>query len=234
MLDFLGTFATIALIVFVVGALLVFLDLPRPARLWLAGALGLWVGVAAAGSPAGWAATARPFPLIGLFVVAPLLAAAAAARFAPARRAMLGLPLTLLVGLNVGRAFAVLFLLLEAEGRLSGPFPQSAAWGDIITGLVAIPLLGWARDPARHATALHLWNAFGMLDLVAAIGLGVMSADGSRLQVFPGPGSEAMQHLPWSFVPTVLVPLWMILHAIVFAKLRQAVPTLSPSPRGHG
>jgi hypothetical protein len=68
---------------------------------------------------------------------------------------------------------------------------------------------------------LHLWNAFGMLDLIAAIGLGVMSAGGSRLQVFPGPGSEAMQHLPWSFVPTVLVPLWMIMHVIIWAKLRR-------------
>jgi hypothetical protein len=42
------------------------------------------------------------------------------------------------------------------------------------------------------------------------------------LQIFAGPGSEAMQHLPWSFVPTVLVPLWMILHAIIWVKLRRA------------
>jgi hypothetical protein len=30
-----------------------------------------------------------------------------------------------------------------------------------------------------------------------------------------------MQHLPWSFVPTVLVPLWLILHAIIWAQLRR-------------
>ena len=141
---------------------------------------------------------------------------------ASARRAMLGLSLPLLVGLNIGRVFAVEFLMLAAAGRLSGPFPHSAAWGDIIAGVVALPLLWLARDPARHWTVLHLWNAFGMLDLIAAIGLGVMSATGSPLQVFAGPGSEAMQHLPWSFVPTVLVPLWMILHVIIWAKLRRA------------
>jgi len=28
-----------------------------------------------------------------------------------------------------------------------------------------------------------------------------------------------MQYLPWSFVPTVLVPFWLILHAIVFVQL---------------
>jgi hypothetical protein len=30
-----------------------------------------------------------------------------------------------------------------------------------------------------------------------------------------------MQHAPWSFVPTVLVPIWLILHAIIWAQLRQ-------------
>ena len=222
MLDFLGTVATATLIVFVISTLLVFIEASRAAKLWLAVLLGLWVGIAAAGSAAGWAATARPFPVMGLFLAAPLIAAALATAWPAARHAMLSLPLPLLVGLNIGRVFAVLFLLLGVAGRLSGPFPHSAGWGDIITGVVALPLIGLARDAARHRTVLHLWNAFGMLDLILAIAIGVMSAEGSPLQVFPGPGSEAMQHLPWAFVPTVLVPLWMILHAIVWAKLRRA------------
>ncbi|CAN5883080.1 hypothetical protein BH11PSE3_BH11PSE3_33290 [soil metagenome] len=228
MLDFLGTVATAGLIVFVVSALLVGVAAARSVKLVLSGGLGLWIGIAAAGGAAGWTATSRPFPLLGLFVAAPLAGAAIASAWPAARRALLSLPMPLLVGLNIGRAFAVLFLLLAAEGRLSGPFPYSAAWGDIITGAAALPLLWLARDSARHARLFHLWNAFGMLDLVVAIGLGVMSAAGSPLQVFGGPGSEAMQHLPWSFVPTVLVPLWMILHAIIWAKL------VSSSPRGRG
>jgi hypothetical protein len=195
MLDFLGTVATAALIVFVISTLLVFMEASRGAKLWLAALLGLWVGIAAAALATAWPA---------------------------ARRAMLSLSLPLLVGLNIGRVFAVEFLILAGEGRLSGPFPHSAGWGDIITGVVALLLLRLARDPARHRTVLHLWNAFGMLDLITAIGLGVMSATGSPLQIFAGPGSEAMQHLPWSFVPTVLVPLWMILHAIIWVKLRRA------------
>ena len=221
MLDFLGTVATAALIVFVISTLLVFMAASRGAKLWLAALLGLWVGVVAAGSAAGWAATARPFPIMGIFVATPLVAAALATAWPSARRAMLSLPLSLLVGLNIGRLFAVLFLLLAAAGRLSGPFPHSAGWGDIITGAAALPLLWLVRDAHRHRGVFHLWNAFGMLDLITAIGLGVMSAAGSPLQAFAGPGSEAMQHLPWSFVPTVLVPLWMILHAIIWVKLRR-------------
>ena len=65
----------------------------------------------------------------------------------------------------------------------------------------------------------------GAADLVLAIALGVTSADGSPLQLFAAPGSGAMQDLPWSFVPTVLVPLWLILHAIVAVRLaRRAKP----------
>ena len=221
MLDFLGTIATAGLMVFVVSTLLVHLETSRASKVVLAALLGLWIGVAAAAGGAGWMAIPRPVPVMGLFVAAPLLAAAIATAWPRARKAMLGLPLPLLVGLNIGRVFAVLFLLLAAQGRLSGPFPYSAAWGDIITGVLALPLLWLAMQPDRHGVVLHAWNAFGMLDLVAAIVLGVMSAANSIIQVFPPPGSEAMQHLPWSFVPSVLVPIWMIMHAIVFVRLRR-------------
>lgn len=222
MLDFLGTVATVALIIFIIATLLAVLDVSRETRIVMAALLGLWVGFAAAGSAAGWAALTRPFPIMSLFVVAPLAVAIIATAWPKARAAMLGLPLPLLVGMNVGRVFAVLFLLVAAEGRMSGPFPHSAGWGDIISGVVALPLIWLARDPARNKTVLHLWNAFAMLDLVVAIVLGVMSAPGSLLQVFPDPGSEAMTHLPLSFVPTVLVPMWMVLHAIIWVKLRRA------------
>jgi hypothetical protein len=224
MLDFVGTIVTTALMVFVVTALLVFMDISRSAKLTLAALLGLWIGLAAAASAAGWLSIPRPFPIMGIFVAAPLLAAAFAAAWPTARQAMLSLPLPLMVGLNIGRVAGVLFLLLAAEGRLSGPFPYSAGWGDIIAGALALPVLWLMRENGRHTTAIHLWNAFGMADLVMAIGLGVTSAANSPLGIFrDGAGSEAMQHLPWSFVPSVLVPIYMILHAIIWVRLRRPV-----------
>ncbi|HSS86455.1 MAG TPA: hypothetical protein VLL30_22100 [Reyranella sp.] len=222
MLDFVGTIVTAALMVLVVTALLVFMDISRSTKLIMAGFVGLWIGLAAAAGAAGWLAILRPFPVMGIFVAAPLLAAAIAAAWPAARQAMLSLPLPLMVGLNIGRVAGVLFLLLAAEGRLSGPFPYSAGWGDIIAGAVALPILWLMQETDRHTTAIHLWNAFGMADLVMAIGLGVTSAANSPLGIFrDGAGSEAMQQLPWSFVPTVLVPLYMILHAIIWVRLRR-------------
>jgi hypothetical protein len=223
MLDFVGTIVTAALMVFAVNAMLVFMDVSRRAKLVLAGIAGLWIGLCAAAGAAGMLAIAKPFPVVGIFVGLPPTAALIATAWPAARKAMLSVPMPLMIALNIGRVFAVLFLLLGVEGRLAGPFPHFAGWGDIITGVAAVPLLWLTTETGtRHTTVAAAWDLFGAADLVLAIALGVMSAEGSPLQVFhTAPGSEAMQYLPWSFVPTVLVPFWMILHAIIWAQLRR-------------
>jgi hypothetical protein len=223
MLDFIGMIVTAALMVLIVNTLTTFMDISRATRITLAAVSGVWIGLAAAVAGAGWLPISRPVPVVGLFVAAPLLAAALATAWPQARKAMLSIPMPVMVALNVVRVFAVLFLLLAAEERLSGPFPYSAAWGDIITGVVAVPVLLLLKDGrARYLPAIAAWNIFGTADLVLAIGFGVTSAEGSPLQLFSGPGSQAMQHAPWSFVPTVLVPIWLILHGIIAAQLRRA------------
>ena len=223
MLDFIGTIATAALMVLVVNAVIIFMNIPRGAKVTLAGMIGVWIGLAAAAAATGMITIARPFPVIGIFVAFPLAAAAVAATFPAARAAMLSVPMPLMIWLNIGRILAVLFFLLASEGRLSGPFPFFAGWGDIITGVAAILVSRLAlAGEARHATAIAAWNLFGTADLVNAIFLGVTSAPGSPLQLFDaGAGSEAMQQLPWSFIPTVLVPFYLIMHGIVWAQLRQ-------------
>jgi len=227
MLDFAGTVATTALILFAVTALIAFMRISDAAKLALVAGVGIYVGLAAAAGAAGWLAISRPFPAISVFVAGPLAAAVIASAFPAARAAMLSVPMPLMVGLNVGRVFAFMFLLLAAQGRLAGPFPYFAALGDIITGIAALWVMQIAVAPDKHAGAqarrtIAVWDLFGTADLVLAIFLGVTSAEGSPLQLFHSPpGSEAMQYLPWSFVPTVLVPLWLILHAIVWVKLRR-------------
>ena len=224
MLDFIGLIITPALMVVVVNTLIIFIDASRAAKVTLAAVIGLWIGLAAAVAEAGWLPISRPIPFVGLFVAVPLLAAGFATAWPRAREALLSIPMPVMVALNVVRIFAVLFLALAAERRLTGPFPYSAAWGDIITGVVAVPVLWLLKDNAggRHTTAIGAWNLFGAADLALAIAFGITSAEGSPLQVFPAPGSQAMQHAPWSFVPTVLVPIWLILHAIIAVQLRRA------------
>src|SRR6266566_1575550 len=139
MLDFIGMVITAALMVLVVNALTTFMDASRASKIMLAAVIGVWIGLAAATAGAGWLTISRPVPVVGLFVALPLLAAALATAWPAARHAMLSIPMSVMVALNVVRVFAVLFLFLAAAGRLSGPFPYSAAWGDIITGVLAVP-----------------------------------------------------------------------------------------------
>lgn len=226
MLDFIGTIGITTATVVTITALLSALPVPPRARLGVALLLGAWIGVAVAlGANGSLAYNDGPIPLLGVLFAAPLAAAALLVVLVPAARAaLLALPLPLLIGLNVWRVLGGLFVLLAIDGRLGGPFPQFAGWGDVITGVLALPV-AWlaARAPASTRDIALAWNAFGVLDLLVAVSLGVVSANGSPLQlIHAGAGSAAMQHLPWSVVPTVLVPAYLVLHAVIHAQLRRA------------
>lgn len=224
MLDFLGTVVIVTVMVVILNAFISAAQITRVARLWLAVGVGLWVGFATASSAAGMLVQPRALPLPGVFIVAPILIALiAAARYPTARTALLRVPMPLLVGLNVSRVFGAFFLVLASVGRLSGPFPDSAGWGDIITGLLAVPAVWLAlRASSGGDRLLMLWNAFGALDLIAAVTLGIISANNSPIQlIHVGVGPAALFGLPWSLVPTVLVPFYLIAHGIIAVQLRQ-------------
>jgi hypothetical protein len=223
MLDFVGTIAVTTVMVVCINAVVSSLPVPRAMRIMAALAVGLWIGLAAASATAGVFADTQPFPYIGLFVLFPLAAIGTLALLSPTwRAALLGLPAPLLIGLNTSRVIGVFFLLLAAAGRLGGPFPFSAGWGDIIVGVLAAPAL-WLAVRQGSQSLLTAWNVFGVLDLVIAVALGVTSAQNSPLQVFDmGAGSTAFQALPWALVPTVLVPFYLIAHAVLFAQWRRA------------
>jgi hypothetical protein len=225
MLDFVGSVAIVATIFVCLGTLVGVMRASLVARLTLAVVLGAWIGLAAALGSAGEFADAgrRPVPLIGIMMATPLVVAALIAWLWPAaRRALLGVPMSLLIALNVPRLIGGMFLLLAAAGRLSGPFPVSAGWGDLIAAVGAIFMVRLALRPTREGDRwIHAWNVFGALDFVAAVGFATVSTPGSPLQIIDaGMGPQAMQYLPWALIPTVLVPYWLIAHAIVFAQLR--------------
>jgi hypothetical protein len=224
MLDLIGAIA--GMMAIMINALVIAGALPLSLRrrvLFGVGA-GIWVGLASGLGAAGALAFSpdQKVPLVGVLVSAPLLVAAilwaSSARF---RAAILAIPMPLLIGLNTSRVLGVLFLALLAAGRLSGPFPYSAGIGDIITGALALPVARLAMAGSAGAgLRITLWNLFGAADLVAAIALGLTSAEGSPLQlIHAGVGSEAMQHLPFSLVPTLLVPFYLLTHAAVAAQL---------------
>jgi hypothetical protein len=224
-IDLVAAIAPMAVIAVDLVALTHALSASFARRLALAAVGGSWVGLAMYLSASGRLANspASTVPWMGLLLVAPLLIIGATALAAKnVRASLLAIPMDLLIGLNALRILGVIFLLDFSVGTLRGPFPFFAGAGDIITGALAIPLalrIAGSRQPSPRTIAG--WNAFGVMDLVVAVGLAITSVPGSPLQlIHVGVGSQAMQYLPMSLVPAVLVPFYLMTHAIVAAQLR--------------
>jgi hypothetical protein len=74
---------------------------------------------------------------------------------------------------------------------------------------------------------LWIWNVIGLVDLIAAIGLGVTSSPGPLRLIFAEPSSAIMATLPWLLIPGFLVPLLFALHIGIFVRLaKNKKPTL--------
>ncbi len=224
MLDLLGAMLGMMTVIVCAVTLMVYLTISNRTRLIIAGILGVWVGLAIGLAASGALAVTpgQPIPLVGVLFFTPLIVTAVLWFTLPrVRAALIAIPAPVLIGLNSLRVIGAIFLALAAVGRLSGPFPYSAAIGDVITGVLAAPLAYLAqRGIAERRGLIAGWTAFGTLDLLLAVGLGITSAQGSPLQlIHAGAGSEAMQFLPFSLVPTVLVPFFIITHGIVAAQL---------------
>jgi len=227
LLDFIGGAVLIAVILIDLSTLIAALTGTQRARYVVTAIAGLWVGAAIAVASAGALATnyGSKVPLIGVLGFGPLVVFAGVALLSPtARSRMLAIPMPTLIGLNIARGLGVFFLLLAAADRLGGPFPQFAGWGDIITSLDAILLVAMLARGKATAGWIVAWNVFGALDLVVATTLALFSLNGTPFQlIHVGAGSDAILHLPWSLIPTVLVPVYLLTHGIMFGQLRQKV-----------
>jgi hypothetical protein len=126
-----------------------------------------------------------------------------------------------LISVQILRVLGVVFVLLFVAHRLPAPFAPSAGYGDILTGLLAIPLTWAVATKEKWPRAgIWLWSALGMGDLITAIALGTLSAP-SPFQVFRnGPSSAIMPTLPWVLIPGFLVPCFFFLHLVVLVKMR--------------
>jgi hypothetical protein len=222
-LDFAGGVLVTASMVLLVNVFVASLEISRTAKVVLVAGIGLWIGLQVTLATAGVLGASLPggAPVLGLMFVLPPIAVGFAALAWPRVRApLLALPMPLLIGLNATRGVGLFFVMLAASGRMGGPFPHAAGWGDVITALVAVPLALLVARRAVPRGAVFAWNVFGLLDLVAALVLGAVSFGSGLGQLVPASvGGEEIASLPWSLIPTVLVPLYLIMHGIMFAQL---------------
>jgi hypothetical protein len=228
-IDLIGAIGATAVYAGLVGVLVGLSPVGGPTKLAAFAAAAGWGGIIVATAALGGFAPGATGPVPApVFAFAGLLALLFGGWFLLPRfrSALLSVPLPALVGLNAARLGGVAFLILAADGRLSAPFAPVAGWGDIAVAALAIPLAAAAASGADERPAwLGVWNALGALDLVVAVSLGALSAPGTPFRVFTeGPGSLAMTALPWVMVPVMLVPLFLLTHLAIAAKLRSVQP----------
>jgi hypothetical protein len=128
------------------------------------------------------------------------------------------------------RVAGLAFVIMMALGQLPAVFALPAGLGDFAVGIAAP---GVARRLAAGGDRRGgMWfNALGITDLVVALTLGGLT--GFRI-IHVTPVNNAITALPLAMIPTVAVPLLLVLHIVSLRQLRggsAAQETGTPSVR---
>ena len=177
-------------------------------------------GLAGAFAPSG----TEPPVGIGLAVALPVVLVGVALLVSRRFRSWAeSLDLALLTGLQAWRMGGFVFLVLYATGSLPGSFALPAGLGDLAVALSAPFVAGYlASHRGRSARRCYLgWTLFGIVDLLAAVTLGVLNAAGPSGILSDGVvTTDQVTHLPLSLIPTFGVPFLLVVHLLSLARLR--------------
>jgi hypothetical protein len=195
------------------------------ARYATIGVLSVWFLLALAGSLLGvFDSEPRPPLPLGLAAIGPVAVFAffylTSARF---REFLLSLDLRALTLAQTWRIGGIVFVVLYLQGILPGTFALPAGWGDFAIGITA-PLVAWYWKRPFPTRTFVVWNVLGILDLVLAVTLGVLSS-ATPIGVLAGDvTTRPMGQFPLSLIPTFFVPLLLILHLINLIRVGQKTP----------
>jgi hypothetical protein len=164
-----------------------------------------------------------PFSILLGFIIPLVVFVAAYLGSGPFRELILGADLRLLTATQAWRAGGLGFLALYAHGVLPGLFASPAGLGDIAIGVTApLIMLALIRRPGFVASRLFVaWNLLGILDLVVAVGTGVLSSGfiaGLAGEVTTSP----MAQLPLVLIPAYFVPLFIMFHLTALFQAQRA------------
>lgn len=169
---------------------------------WLMGGLTAWLALvlllAGTGLLAQLPTQLLPAP-IALSLTALLLLYARVPAF---RDYLHALDLRTLSLFNVWRIPAALaFFHYGAQGELPAAFVRNAAWGDLIAGVLAIPVALWALGFGRRLAAFTGYHLFSITDFVVAVGTGFY------FSLLGDPLMGTLKHLPMAVIPLFGVPI---------------------------
>ena len=137
-------------------------------------------------------------------------------RFAALRSWVDSLDLRVIVLLHVTRFVGIFFLLLYHRGELPHDFAVPGGIGDIVVATFALPVALAPLDEPLRLRAIRIWNIVGLVDIVLVVVTAI------RLNLAAPSQLRALTRLPLSLLPTMLVPLIIATHVIIFARLARA------------
>lgn len=126
----------------------------------------------------------------------------------------LSVDLRLPVLFHLVRFVGVCFLFLHAQERLPGEFALPAGWGDIAIAALAPAAAMMASAPGRSSRwGAGIWNVLGLADILMAVAMG-MNAGMHDPRI-----GEMMTTVPFSLLPTFIVPLAIGSHLLIAVRL---------------
>ena len=121
-----------------------------------------------------------------------------------------------LVLLHTTRFVGIYFLVLHRRGELPYEFAVPGGIGDILVAAMALPVALAPLDFFARQRAIRIWNVVGLLDILFVV------ATAMRLNLADPAQMRALTRLPLSLLPTLLVPLVIATHIVIFARLARA------------
>ena len=159
--------------------------------------------------------------MLASFLVVPILAFVAAYGLSASFRAFTDtIPMSLLVGSHLWRFVGIGFIVGAFTGALPKGFGIPEGVGDVIAALGALILIRAIRKGTASRGWLLAWNAFGFVDLVSALTVGLLFSE-SALGVWHTAASNTtlMVTFPVSLIPTFFVPLFLLVHLLIFRRV---------------
>jgi len=129
-------------------------------------------------------------------------------------------PPTWLIALQVYRVFGGIFLVIWASGGLSSIFALPAGIGDMLVGVLALPVAYYLHVGARFGRPLaYAWNVLGLIDFAIAIGVGILTTPGPLQLLPPDRPNLLLGTFPTVMIPAFAVPSSILFHALSLRQL---------------
>jgi hypothetical protein len=199
--------------------------------LWLAIMIPftLWLALIWSAAINGFFKQGATIPVIPLAALGPvIIGAPILLRSKRIGQVLDAMPATWLVALQVYRVLGSTFLIGWVYGAVPGVFALPAGIGDVLTGLLAVPVAISLTSGSRQGrSAAVAWNVFGLVDFAIALSIGIAI---SLHLIETGFASATGGNYPTVLIPAFAVPSSILLHALSLRQLYRR----SKAERGRG